>query len=98
MCRALLMHVAVEAGAKPSATFIEYVGHLAASDVISPPMRSWTDQIRKNANKAIHELDAVTEDRARQTLVFAEMLLTVHYEMRHRLAGSAPPPKPSGSP
>ncbi len=83
MCRKILMHVAVEKGAKEGATFESYLDHLKKAGYVTPPMEAWTDLIRKHGNKATHRLDTTDRKRAESTLMFTAELLRLIYEMDH---------------
>jgi hypothetical protein len=83
VCRKVLMHVAVEKGAKTGLSFAEYIDFLAASGYVTPPMRPWVDFIRQAGNSATHELEPHDKDRALSTLAFTQQLLTLIYAMEH---------------
>lgn len=87
MCRKLLMHVAVDKGAKEGATFASYLDHLATEGYITPPMRPWTAKIKDNGNQSTHELPPVDEARAVDTLAFTTQLLRLVYEMDFKRVG-----------
>lgn len=82
ICRRILMHVAVERGAKPGLRFAAYVSDLARRGYVTPPMQPWVDLIRKHGNEAAHELSEVTKERAESTLMFTAELLRLVYEMQ----------------
>jgi Domain of unknown function (DUF4145) len=81
ICRKILMHVAVEKGAKEGKSFAEYLSHLEAQGYITPPMKGWVDLIRKNGNESTHKLDSPDEKRAKSTVMFTAELLRLTYEM-----------------
>ena len=83
MCRKILMHVAVEKGAKSGQTFASYVSHLENAGFVTPTMKTWVDLIRKHGNESNHELPAPSEERAESTLMFTAELLRLTYEMEH---------------
>jgi hypothetical protein len=91
MCRKILMHVAVDKGAKGNQTFAAYLTYLQEKGYISPVMAGWVDLIRKHGNEAVHELPEVSEQRARSTLIFTEQLLRMTYEMDALAQRFAPP-------
>lgn len=62
--RKLLMHIAVEEGAKPGDTFIAYVEYLAANGYVPPRGKGWVDHIRKKGNEANHEIKLMTQEDA----------------------------------
>jgi hypothetical protein len=79
-CRKLLMHVAVDLGAKKGLNFIEYVEYLSEKGYIPPGAKEWVDIIRKKGNEANHEILIMTEEDAKDLLKFTEMLLKIIYE------------------
>jgi hypothetical protein len=83
MCRKILMHVAVDKGAKPGQNFVTYVDHLEKPGYLTPPMKPWVDLIRKRANIATHELPATDQKHAIMTLEFTAQLLRLVYEMSY---------------
>lgn len=84
-CRKILMHVAVEKGAKEGKNFIEYVDFLAQNNYIPPDGREWVDHIRSKANEANHEIAVMGLSEADDLISFTEMLLRLVYEFKHRL-------------
>jgi hypothetical protein len=79
-CRKVLMHVAVEKGAKPGQSFVSYVEHLATTGYIPPGAKEWVDHIRTKSNEANHEIVVMSSADAEELLSFTEMLLKVVYE------------------
>lgn len=92
ICRKLLMHVAVDKGAKEGDTFKAYLKHLETAGYITPPMKPWADLIRDHGNLATHELPPSNEARAMGTLEFTAQLLKVIYEMPHKVEKFLPLP------
>ncbi len=84
MCRKILMHVAVNKGAKEGDTFAEYLSFLESQGFVTPPMKPWVDLIRKRGNIATHELPASSKREALGTLSFTTQLLRSIYEMEYR--------------
>lgn len=84
-CRKILMHVAVEKGAKEGKNFIEYVDFLAQNGYIPPDGKEWVDHIRSKANEANHEITIMGLPEADDLISFTEMLLRLVYEFKHRL-------------
>lgn len=80
LCRKLLMHVAVDLGAKDNLRFIEYVNYLNDHHYVSIKSDKWIDQIRKYGNEATHEIQVNTQQDAQMILKFCEMLLKMNYE------------------
>jgi hypothetical protein len=87
--RKILMHIAVEKGAKTGGTFIDYVNFLADKAYIPPDAKGWVDYIRTKSNEANHEIVLMSPQDANDLLKFTEMLLRITYEFPQKL------PKPS---
>lgn len=83
--RKLLMHIAVEQGAKPGEPFIAYLDYLRDNGWISPKCGPWVDAIRKTGNEANHEIVFVSERQATELLGFCEMVLKLVYEFPARM-------------
>lgn len=81
ICRKILMHVAVEKGAKEGESFAAYLTYLESQGFITPPMKGWVDLIRQHGNHATHKLDAPEKARAESTVMFTAELLRLTYEM-----------------
>jgi hypothetical protein len=90
VCRKILMHVAVDKGAKPGKAFADYVTHLADAGYVTPPMQPWVDLIRQHGNLATHELPPPDQQRAESTVMFTAELLRLVYEMDHMAQQYAP--------
>ncbi len=86
--RKLLMHVAVDKGAKEGLSFAGYVSYLEEAGWIPPSGRDWIDRIRTVGNGATHEIDIVGRQDAETLLDFTEMLLRIVYEFPARLGGA----------
>lgn len=84
MCRKILMHIAVEKSAATNLSFAQYVSHLETEGYITPPIKTWADKIRSNANESTHELIFPDKPRAENTFQFTMMLLRIIYEMEHK--------------
>jgi hypothetical protein len=103
LCRKILMHIAVEKGAKEGLRFIEYIDHLANSGYVPPNGKPWVDHIRQKGNEANHELVIMAREDATLLLTFLEMLLRFIYEfpnsipktpsLPRRPPGNGPPKK-----
>lgn len=91
MCRKLLMHVAVDKGAKEGKPFASYLNHLKTVGYITPPMEEWTKKIKDNGNQSTHALPPVDASRAQDTLAFTTQLLRLVYEMEFRRVGIKKP-------
>lgn len=91
MCRKILMHVAVDKGAKEGKTFASYIDALATGGYITPPMRDWVTLIKNHGNEAHHLLEPPSQRRAEGTLLFTAQLLRSVYEMGHIASQFIPP-------
>lgn len=80
LCRKLLMHIAVELGAKENLRFIEYVNYLENHNHITVRSKDWVDSIRKNGNASTHEIDIASKEEAERMIKFSEMILKTNFE------------------
>ena len=80
LCRKILMHIAVEQGAKTNLKFIEYVDYLSDKGYIPPNGKKWVDHIRKKGNEATHEIKIMNEQDSKDLISFTEMMLKFLYE------------------
>jgi len=94
ICRKILMHVAVEKGAKEKETFQFYLDFLGEKGYITPPMTKWVDLIRQHGGKATHLIEKPDRKRAESTLMFTAELLRLIYEMDYLANQYTPKPKP----
>ncbi len=83
MCRKILMHVAVEKGAKEGESFANYLSYLESKGFITDAMKGWVDLIRQHGNKAAHLLESPDKKRAESTIMFTSELLRIIYEMEY---------------
>ena len=83
LCRKILMHVAVEKGAKEGESFDSYLTYLEKTGYITPPIKNWVDSIRKHGNESTHKIDSPDKERAECTVMFTAELLKLIYEMDH---------------
>ena len=83
-CRKLLMHIAVNCGAKTNLSFIEYVDYLDTNGYIPVNAKKWVDIIRDKGNEATHEIKLLNQEEAKTLLSFIEILITMIYEMSYR--------------
>lgn len=88
LCRKILMHIAVDHGAKPGQSFVEYVEHLANNGFVPPNGKGWVDQIRKKSNEANHEIVVMESIDSKGLLTFIEMILTFLYDFPSRIQPS----------
>lgn len=80
VCRKLLMHIAVEQGAKVGKSFVEYVEYLSEKGFVPPKGKQWVDHIRNKGNEANHEIVFMKEKDALELIDFIELLLKFIYE------------------
>lgn len=90
-CRKILMHVAVDLGAKPGQSFLKYVAYLQTHNHIPPGSKVWVDHIRGKGNEANHEIRLSTRDEAELLLRFTEMLLRITYEFPREVPAQVEP-------
>ena len=93
LSRKILMHIAVDKGAKEGENFEPYISFLEAKGYVTPPMKFWVDLIRKHGNKSTHRLDPPEKDRAESTVMFTAELLRLVYEMEEMAKKYGPSPK-----
>lgn len=91
LSRKILMHLAVERGAKVGESFIFYVEYLAEKGYVPPDGKLWVDHIRINGNDANHEIKVFTKEEGELLLTFLEMLLKFIYEFHKKLPVSKKP-------
>ena len=89
-CRKILMHIAVERGAKAGQSFVSYVQYLVEHHYAPPGTEPWVDKIRQSGNEATHEIKIMTADDARELINFTEMLLKFIYEFPAKLLPAPP--------
>ena len=96
LARKLLMHVAVQQGAREGESFLKYVEYLAAKGWVPPNGQVWADHIRTRGNEANHEIKLMAASDSEELLVFCEMRLRFIYEFPNRVPKPAPavPSKP----
>lgn len=80
LIRKLLMHIAVELGAKENKKFIEYVNFLEENNHITVRSKGWVDSIRKNGNSSTHEIVIASKEEAEKMIKFSEMILKTNFE------------------
>lgn len=79
-CRKLLMHIAVELGAKEGLKFIEYVNYLDTESYIPRNSKKWVDIIRTKGNEANHEIKILSQKDAEQLIMFSSIIINLIYE------------------
>ena len=81
LCRKILMHVAVEKGAKANLSFQQYVKWLIQEHYVPRGAEGWLDYIRARGNEANHEIVVMNKNDATGVLLFTEALLRGVYEL-----------------
>jgi hypothetical protein len=84
-CRKLLMHIAVERGAKEDQNFVSYVQYLEEKNCIPVGAKAWVDQIRIKGNETNHQIQIKTQEDGMEMIDFTEMLLKVIYDYPSRV-------------
>lgn len=80
-CRKVLMHIAVELGAKTKGlSFAGSVDYLHTHHYINDRYKKWVEYIKDRGNDANHEISVVGPEEAIRVLFFTEMLLKMIYE------------------
>jgi hypothetical protein len=85
-CRKLLLHLAVDRGAKEGQSFKAYVDHLVDNHYVPPGADAWLTKVRDAGNEATHELVMHGQEDALALLKFIELLLRFMYEFPGALA------------
>ena len=91
LCRKILMHIAVEAGADAGLKFIQYVDYLWEQHYVPPNAKGWVDHIRTKGNEATHDIVQMSQEEAEQLISFTEILLKLVYELPQRVPGTTTP-------
>jgi hypothetical protein len=79
-CRKILMNIAVNQGAIEGEPFSNYVQFLSDNHFVPPDSHQWVDHIRKQGNKANHEITQTSKEDAETLINFVEMILKFVYE------------------
>lgn len=79
-CRKILMHIAVEEGAKEDLSFVKYVSYLVDKGFVPPKSEAWVTKVKDKGNEVNHEIILMTNQDAETTLKFVEMMLKYLYE------------------
>jgi len=91
VCRKLLMHIAVQKGAKAGQTFHQYVDYLGQNHFVPPDGMGWVDHIRDKGNDANHEIVIMKKEDAEDLITFIEMLLKFIYEFPAKIKAKTKP-------
>lgn len=83
-CRKILMHIAVNCGAKENESFVYYVDYLDENNYIPEKAKSWVSKIRNKGNDVNHKIILSDEKESKILLTFIEVLITMIYEMPYK--------------
>jgi hypothetical protein len=78
--RKLLMHIAVDLGAKPTSNFADCAKYICENGYPGKRGAQWVDDIRRKGNEANHEIRIMGENDALQLLAFLELILNGNYQ------------------
>ncbi len=79
LCRKIIMHVAVDKGAKEGESFVNYLTYLEKNRFITPNMKIWVDHIRNEGNTANHTSLISDSKTSKSILCFTSRLLDLVY-------------------
>lgn len=80
-CRKMLMHVAVDKGAKVGLGFLEYVTYLDDEGYVTRNGKPWVERIQKEGNRPNHKIVLSSKEDAERLIRVCELLLKMIYEM-----------------
>lgn len=84
--RKLIMHIAVEAGAKEGQTFEAYVNYLSDNHYLPPNADKLLTYMRRLGNEKNHEIKLGQKEEADRIIKFVEALLYFVYELNEEFA------------
>lgn len=87
--RKLIMHIAVEAGAKEGDNFKSYIDFLAQKHYVPPKADRLLEFVRGLGNEKNHEIKLGTAEEAQKIIKFIESLLYFVYELESEYQTSA---------
>jgi hypothetical protein len=95
--RKLIMHIAVEAGAKEGQSFKQYINFLATKNYVPPNAKRLLDYMRDLGNEKNHEIKLGTPEEVHKLVKFIEALLYFIYELENEFddepdIAQTPPP------
>jgi hypothetical protein len=79
MFRKILMHIAVEHGAKAGASFKQCVNHLKDNSIVGKPQHALVDRIRDEGNDENHQIVRASSDQAADLLNLVTLLIRSVY-------------------
>lgn len=88
LARKLLMHIAVDCGAKEDKSFVEYVNYLDENHFVPPNSKNLLDFIRKQGNEPNHQIVIKEKEDAEKVLKFLSIILSFVYEFADEQGGA----------
>ncbi|MBI1825564.1 MAG: DUF4145 domain-containing protein [Planctomycetes bacterium] len=80
MFRKILMHIAVEQGAKAGLHFIQYVEYLKTNGIVGKPKHALLDRIKDEGNLESHEIHRASTEQAEDPLnLFTLLIRSVYF-------------------
>lgn len=90
MCRTLLMHIAVQEKApKKDPSFAQYIQYIVDKWLVPERCKVRLDQIRSLGGDAAHQITEKTEEDARTSIEFLQIVLKMAYEYADEVVGDA---------
>jgi len=87
LARKLLMHIAVDCGAKADKKFVEYVNYLDDNHYIPPNSKKLLEFIREQGNEPNHQIVIKNKEDAEKILKFLSIILAFVYEFADEQGG-----------
>jgi len=84
LCRKIIMHIAVDLGAKENKNFVDYINFFVEENYINKKTRDWVDKIRSYGNDQNHQIIIGVKDNAENIIKFTEMLMRIIYEFPNK--------------
>ena len=80
LCRNLLVHIAVEKGAKQGDSFSNYLAFIEKKGYVPPVIKPKFEEVIKIGNKANHYTAKISQKEAKKIVGFMQAFLTLFYE------------------
>lgn len=87
LARKLLMHIAVDCGAKEDKKFAEYVNFLDENHFVPPNSKKLLEFIREQGNEPNHQIVIKEKEDAEKVLKFLSIILSFVYEFADEQGG-----------
>ena len=88
LARKLLMHIAVDCGAKEDKKFAEYVNFLDENHFVPPNSKKLLEFIREQGNEPNHQIVIKEKEDAEKVLKFLSIILSFVYEFADEQGGA----------